>query len=346
MSGYKKKEKHRLYVDIRSRYQAKRQTKKWKHSKRIKKENLRYQVVTKQAQVSKPFTDHIAPKQFSFVHNTNDVLKYFIDAEKLFKSKHKLNLNIDDIEELTPDAISLLVASINDKDFHHNSGYKGDAPKKPELKKIFKESGFYNFVNSKGFNRASNGNLLHKEMHTKVMPIVAQSAALTGIKHTFGNENPYEPLYDILIECMSNTNNHASLDSAEKCKWWLYVYNDPTSKNTSYSFLDLGVGIFDSIVVQGYLKKVFKGTIAYKNISIVDDLLSGKIQSRIDEDNEIRGKGIPQIVEHSKLNTFKEFYIITNDVKINLKTGGREQLNYNFSGTFLYWEIQNTNTTE
>lgn len=334
--------KARKITSIRTRYESKRRSKKWKKRKKYIKIHGRDIAVAKHKQFIKPFIDHPAPKKFSFINNTNEVLKYFIDAEKLFKKKYKLNLNIDDIDELTPDAISLMVASINDKDFHHKSGYKGDAPKKPELKKIFKESGFYNFVHSKGFNRAGKGNLLHKEVHTQVMPVLAQKAALIGIRHTFGNEEPYEPLYDILIECMSNTNNHASLKNKEKCKWWLYVYNEPGTKITSYSFLDLGVGIFDSVAVQGYLKQIFKGTIAYKNIKIVDDLLAGKIKSRIDEDNEIRGKGIPQIVEHSKLNAFKEFYIITNDVKINLKTAAREQLDYNFTGTFLYWEIQTT----
>jgi hypothetical protein len=342
MKRNKTKYKWKNYIAIRTRYEAKRHTQKWKKRKRNKKLHSHQNAVAQHRKQVKPFTDHPAPTKFSFVKNTNKVLEYFIEAEKLFKKKHKLNLNIDDIDELTPDAISLLVASINDKDFHHNSGYKGDAPRKPELKKIFKESGFYNFVHSRGFNRTGDGNLLHKEMHTKVMPVLAMKAALTGIRHTFGNEEPYEPLYDILIECMSNTNNHASLKSSEKCNWWLYVYNEPDTKNTSYSFLDLGVGIFDSVVVQGYLKQLFKGTIAYKNIKIVDELLAGRIQSRVDEDNEIRGKGIPQIVEYSKLRTFKEFYIITNDVKINLKTTEREQLNYNFSGTFLYWEIQDT----
>jgi len=342
MKRKQKKIKLKKDIAIRTRYESKRHTKNWKRRKRNKKLQKHNEADAKNKQILKPFTDHPAPSKFSFIHNTNAVLKYFIDAEKLFKEKHKLNLNIDEIEVLTPDAISLLVASINDNDFHHNSGYKGDAPKKPELKKIFKESGFYNFVRSRGFNKASNGNLLHKEMHTKVMPVLAQKAALIGIRHTFGNEDPYEPLYDILIECMSNTNNHASLKAQKKCNWWLYVYNDPDSKNTSYSFLDLGVGIFDSVVVQGYFRKILKGTVAYKNIKIVDDLLSGQIQSRVDEDNEIRGKGIPQIVEYSKLRTFKEFYIITNDVKINLKTAEREQLDYNFSGTLLYWEIQKT----
>lgn len=342
MKRARSKNKSKTYFELRARYEAKRHTQKWKVRKRNKKLQKLNAFIHHKQQLAKPLTNHPAPKIFSFVQNPNLVLKYFTEAEKLFKDKHRLNLNIDDIDILTPDAISLLVASVNDKSFHHNSGYVGDAPKKPELKKLFAESGFYNFVNNRGFNRTADGNLLHREMHTKVMPELAMKAALTGIRHTFGNENPYEPLYNILIECMSNTNNHASLNSSEKCNWWLYVYNDPDSKITSYSFLDLGVGIFDSVVVQGYLKKILKGTIAYKNIKIVDDLLAGKIQSRVDEDNEIRGKGIPQIVEYSKKRTFKEFFIITNDVKINLKTSDREQLDYNFKGTFLYWEIQDT----
>ena len=337
-----KKNKKDILNAIRIRYQAKRHTKKWKRRKNNKKHQTHEAAIVTHNRIIKPYTNHPAPLNFSFVRNTNEVLKYFVEAEKLFKKKYKLNLNIDDIDVLTPDAISLLVASINDKNFHHNSGYKGDAPKKPELKKIFKESGFYNFVHSRGFNGTGDGNLLHKEKHIKVMPVIAQKAALIGIRHTFENEEPYEPLYNILIECMSNTNNHASLKTNENCIWWLYVYNDPVSKTTSYSFLDLGVGIFDSVVVQGYLKQLLKGTFVYRNINIVDELLSGKIQSRVDEDNEIRGKGIPQIVEYSKKSTFKEFYIITNDVKINLKTTEREQLDYNFGGTLLYWEIQKT----
>ncbi len=282
-----KKEKTHNYFSSRTKYQLKRHKEKWKVRKRNKVLNKHRKFVSRQIQNAKPYTEHYAPKNFSFINNTNEVLKYFIDAEKMFKNKLKISLNIDDIEILSADAISLLVASINDKDFHHNSGYRGNAPKKPELKKIFKESGFYNFVSSSVQKGTGEGNLLHKEMHTKVMPKLAQKAALIGIKHTFENEIPYEPLYDILIECMSNTNNHASLKSLTKCNWWLYVYNDPNSKITSYSFLDLGVGIFDSIVVQGYLKQLFKGTIAYKNIKIVNELLTGKIQSRVDEDNEI-----------------------------------------------------------
>ncbi len=118
------------------------------------------------------------------------------------------------------------------------------------------------------------------------------------------------------------------------------MYNEPEKAITSYSFLDLGVGIFESVVVKNYLKRI-RGTILYPNINLVDDLLKGKIPSRMEEDKEIRGKGIPQIVRHSQSDHFKSFYIIANDVKIDLKNQSKEQLNFNLNGTFLYWELQN-----
>ena len=339
-----KKEKNEKLLKRRLaqiRYSAKRHTKKWKNRKKARKRGAQRAILQSRRQKTKPPIILPAPRSFSFVEKTNDVLRYFDEAEKKLKSGENITIDISDVDVLTSDTIALMIASIKDVDFCHGSIITGNAPKKPNLLKLFNESGFYEHVLTRGYFVTSKENLLHKEVNRKVVSEVAKSASLTGIRHVFGNEKPFEPLYEILIECMSNTNNHAIPHDRGKCNWWLYVYSEPNKKITSYSFVDLGVGIFKSTVVQQGLKNMFKGTILYKNINLVDDLLAGKLQSRIDEDKEIRGKGIPQIVEHSKSANFKSFYIITNDVKINLKTGNKEQLAYSLNGTFLHWELQN-----
>lgn len=333
----KKAEKHFF---IRTTYQAKRRTLKWKKYKKRKKQNINLIKLRKRKQEKKPYLVIPAPKNFSLIENTDEVLAYFNKAEKLTRKRENLTLDISEVDELTADTVALMVASINDPDFKHDSGIKGNAPKKPELHKLFTESGFYDHVFTAGKFAKGKENLLHKEVHRNVVPEVAKNASLTGIEHVFGKREPFEPLYEILIECMSNTNNHANLHNQGKCNWWLYVYSDPNQNITSYTFLDLGVGIFKSAVLQNYLKSTFKGTPLYKNINLVDDLLAGKIQSRIDKDKEIRGKGIPQIVDHAKLANFRSFYIIANDVKINLKNGSKTQLAHNLSGTVLYWELK------
>ena len=339
MKKHKKDEKTRRRFLAQVKYSAKRHTPRWKNRKKSKQLFRQNKQLKKRRQLKKPYLVHKAPTIFSLTRNTNEVLKYFTEAEKFMKDEENLIFDISDVTELTPDTIALLVASVKDPDFCHESEVRGNEPKDPYLKKLFSESGFYEHVNAYGFKKSREGNLLHKEVSRVVVTEIAKEASLTGIKNVFDNNKPYEPLYNTIIECMSNTNNHANLKHQGQCNWWLYVYNDPNSKSTSYSFLDLGVGIFRSTVMENYIKNLAKNTGLYKNINLVDDLLKGKIQSRILIDKEIRGKGIPEIVKHSKLKHFKSFYLITNDVKIDLKTGEKTQLDFSLHGTFWYWEL-------
>lgn len=282
-----------------------------------------------------------APSNFSFIDNTEEVLTYLKDSEKYFNQKRGVNFDKSNVETMTSDAIALFIAFISGK---HK--FRGNAPRKPNLKKLFEESGFYDFVGTKSINKGKGNNefnMLHRESNNIVEPEIAGEAVYRGIKHTNLSMNDTDPVYDTLIECMQNTNNHASLNKYGNCNWWLYVYNDPDEKITKYSFVDLGVGIFSSLIANGLVKKFFKSINTLPNIKLVDDLLNGKIQSRIDEDNQIRGKGIPQIVEYAKTDYFRRFFIIANDVKIDVKSSEKWQLNTNINGTFLYWELQNIN---
>lgn len=337
----RKKNNKNQYHKIRSDYQAKRRTKKWKERKRKAKLQLRQGYLSTQKYLAKPYSNHKAPENMSFIDNTDEVLEYFNEAKRMFKEKEKVEFDIKEITNLTPDTITLMIAKLKDASYTRKGEFKGEAPKDPKLKKLFTESGFYNFVATSRQNREKTKNLLHKEADYKVRPNIAKQACIFGMQHALGRTDPFEPLYEILVECMQNTNNHASPNEDEKLKWWMFVYNCEETKTAKYSFLDLGVGIFESIIVKNYITKAAKKIGALPNTHFVKDLLNGNIQSRIDKDNEIRGKGIPQIVAHSSFDEFAKFQIITNDVKIDLKNKTHEKLKNNFSGTFYYWEIKN-----
>lgn len=335
---------------IRMRYQAKRHTKKWiKRKKHAKKSRYREFQLARKAEEHKaaPFVRHIAPENFSFIDNTEEVLSYFSKAKAIFHSQKNVTFDISSVTNLTPDAIALLVASIKSPKFTSTGSSNGNQPERDDLRKLFAESGFNEHVTeAHGFSKAQASNLLHKEVAQKVVESIARNACIRGMKHVYDSSAPEPALYDIhsslyqiLIECMANTHNHAALSRQGECRWWLYVYNNPNTGTTSYTFIDLGVGIFKSAHVESYLKIIGQAFGLYPNIKMVDDLLTGKIHSRIEKDRELRGKGIPQIVGHSKNEWFKSFYIITNDVKINLTNGTSEALNQDFNGTFLHWEL-------
>ncbi len=328
---------------MRAEYQAKRRSIAWKNSKKQKLEFTKIQKIKERKQSRKPFHPYFAPNNFSLINNTDSVLSYFEEVKKGLKSGKNVTLDISKVDTLTPDTVALMVACINDADFTAGSKIRGNAPEKLELLKLFTQSGFYDHVQTnKKFSKGEES-LLHKETHQKVEPLVVKDALLRGKRHVFGDEDQDLGLmYDILVECMSNTNSHADLQGEGTCFWWLYVYNDPNRRVTTYTFLDLGVGIFKSATVEGLIKKITKGTMLYPNIKLVDDLLSGKIKSRAKADREIRGKGVPQIVDNAQASYFGSFYIIANDVKINVKTKERQQLEHSLDGTMLYWEICNS----
>lgn len=300
----------------------------------------------KERKHSAPFVEHVPPANFSLIDNPHEVLAYFNRGEELFRKKNQVTFDIAHVTSFTPDTIALMVASLHTEEYTHGYGYRGNEPENTELAKLFEISGFYKFVRSHHKSTDSDGTLLHKERDHKVNPDFAVEASLIGVQNSFGNSAPFEPLYEILIECMSNSNNHADPKNPGSCYWWLFVYSNPDTRITSYSFVDLGVGIFGSMRARGILQLIAKATGLSRDISFADDLLEGKLHSRMEVDRDIRGKGIPQIVSTAGMNEFKRFNLITNDVFFDLKTGAREELASPMAGTFLYWELGPTNNAE
>ncbi len=342
--------KNRRHLAARSRYQLKRRSPQYVRRRANRLEDYikgrRAAYHEQERKQSAPYVHHVAPPNFSLIDNTNAVLAYFNEGEALFNKKNRVTFDVGQVTALTPDTIALMVASIHTEDYTHGYGYRGNEPFDEGLAKLFKQSGFYKFVRTELQSSGTEANMLHKERNHKVEPDIALRASLLGVQNSFQNSNPFEPLYEIIIECMSNSNNHANPKKQGGCYWWLFVYSDPDTRVTSYSFVDLGVGIFGSMHVRGIFKRLGHKAGITKNIAYADDLLEGKIHSRMDQDREIRGKGIPQIVGYAKLPEFRRFNLITNDVFFDLKNGHAVELNSTMPGTFLYWELGPTNIAD
>jgi hypothetical protein len=151
-----------------------------------------------------------APDDFSLINNTELTIEYFNNAHNELKKKNRILFDISHIKTLTTDAIAVQIAKIKDSKFHLNNGIIGNEPKDETLKKLFVQSGFYDYVNTRGPKPTNDKKLLiHEITNNRVEPDIAKAACLLGLKHTFQNEEIFEPLYDILIEVMQNTNNHA-----------------------------------------------------------------------------------------------------------------------------------------
>lgn len=331
---------NKLLHQIRARYELKRRKRTWKKRKEKAVKLIGTAYREQSRRINYPnFNIHTAPKRFSFINNTNEVLSYFNNATSEMKYGKSVYLDIADISELTPDTIVLLLAHLGEKKEGKKAMFGGNAPSNENLKKIFTESGIYEFVKSRGKKDVSVRNRLWK--HSKNKKINGQIAyEAIELGKNLINKDRWVDIsdlqYNLLTEAMSNTVHHADKVTSS-LNWWMYTYLDEKEGVCKYCLVDLGIGIFKSASFVNYRKTL--SNFVGGNKSLVKPFLDGKIVSSRKVDHQLSGKGIKQMLSCAKQPEFKKFYIITNDIKIDVKTGNSEVLGTNFSGTCIYYEV-------
>lgn len=327
---------------IRVKYQAKRKESKWICRKIHNKNQRRNQINKNIERINKGIVNLEAPSNFSFISNTDEIVKYFNSIKEYVDSNQPVNIDISKISNLSPDILILLIAILKDKK-SMKVGISGNAPEDLKLRKLFIESGLYNFVSSKGKKKVSKNNKLWKHStNNQVKGEIAGEAVLICKKLFNENDINYDSdnLYNLLVEAMSNTINHADKMKAH-INWWLYYFIDENEKTIEYSFIDLGIGIFKSASFDTY--RQIANFFVSGNSFLVKPFLDGKIISSRENDNEISGKGVKQIISCAQKPEFTKFTIITNDQIINVKDKNNKSLSNNFDGTFINFEISYSN---
>lgn len=290
-------------------------------------------------------TRKIAPVNFSLINNTEEVIGYFKDISKNFAKRQQVAFDLENVENLSTDAIALLIAKVKDLNFTRGLHISGNAPKKTSLKKLFDDSGFLDHVSSSYYHPKNEKNLLiHQQTHKKVEPEIAKKVGEMAVNHTFKDSRKFQPIFKIMIECMANTDNHADIKREGIHDWWLFTSCNQENNVTSFSFLDLGIGIFNSNPVNTYKQRLITAAESLTDISLRDNvkllpkLFSGEIYTSRTKD-KTRGQGLPTLKECSENPHIKNFTIITNNVKTSLPTLETVELKNKFNGTFLYWEL-------
>lgn len=330
---------------IRARYEAKRRTINWKKRKIFSKLQRRLRIHKHIERINKEIVNLEAPKIFSFIDNADEVVRYFNLVKDNVHLNQPVRIDISKITHLSPDIIILLIAVLKDKK-SMKVGIHGNAPEDSNLRKIFIESGLYNFVKSRGKKRVADNNKLWKHStNNQVKGEIAGEAVLI-CKNLFqqnGINYDTDNIYNLLVEAMSNTINHADKKKSN-INWWLYYFIDENEKIIKYSFIDLGVGIFKSASFDSYRR--FANIFVPGNSLLVKPFLEGKIISSREYDQEISGKGVRQIINCANNAEFTKFSIITNDQMINVKDKTNQSLSNNFDGTFIHFEISYSNNTQ
>ena len=286
------------------------------------------------------------PLDFSFLTNPEETISFFNEMILLIRKKEKMQftiyIDIAGVKHLTIDALMYLLAIINNMRniFKRKVSIMGNSPLDSEINRLFKESGFFNYVKTNSVVPISKNSdkiqiISVKNSDTRIARQISDFVSLKlGL-----SRSECSFIYIMMIELMSNTFKHAyNGKGLFSNRWYCFCKYDRTEQRVAFTFMDVGAGI-PTTVRKNFIEKLdilkLKGEHQY-----VISALEGKF--RTNTELKYRGKGLPKIHETCKSRKIINMRIVTNraDVKddgVNIKGS---ELSTSLCGTLYYCELR------
>jgi len=331
--------------------------KRWKKEKNKKENGFNVYELKRLRRLRQKYWDYqkvIAPKNFSFVNNPSEVVRFIKDLEYHYNNRNKVYVIMKNVEILDYGAIVVLL-SIMVKFKASGIVFNGDFPLDKKAKLLLKKSGFFenlfkDFKESERYNISTNlEDGIHTHAWKDVDSVLSSEIIAKSTKVIWGEERRCQGVQRALIELMQNTNNHAEIGRTGEKHWWLSVNPIKEDKKVCFSFVDFGVGVFTNLESKNENSKFYKWAEKLSqlfrfnnNADVLKLILDGVLHKTVTE-KHYRGKGLPGIAEAMRRNQLSNLHLITNDVYCNASKNEYRTMKDSFSGTFIYWEISEKN---
>lgn len=150
-----------------------------------------------------------APDNFSFRNEPELFINFLNKIENATKNKD-VWIDVKEITSLSTDAVFTLLSIIYDTKFTHKRIVRGNYPKDPDLRRIWEESGFNDYVRS-DFKKSKNvqGNIVNNWSNNVEAEYTAKLVEYVSGQFSTTRKLP-KGIQTIYIELMSNTIQHAS----------------------------------------------------------------------------------------------------------------------------------------
>lgn len=290
-----------------------------------------------------------APQCLSMIENAEGSLAFISELEKSLKQKEKVFVVLKNVEKIASGAIVVLLSIMIQ---FKNKGVKfnGDKPKNAVARQNLENSGFFeNLYLNEGDVYSIKGSSAIFTHADKVVDSKLSNELIHKVSELIWGQ-PYRctGVQQVYIELMQNTNNHASLHGPNEHHWYTTVTYNKEKNKASFSFIDYGVGIIQSI------NKNEKGKF-WKDLSRIINILKPKNDGdflRLLLDGSVhktatgkyyRGKGLPGVFKAFKDNKISNLVIITNNAFADCSKESYKTLSNKLEGTYIYWELNYNN---
>ncbi len=283
----------------------------------------------------------ISPQKFSLIENAEEMLAFTSQLKHAMNFRTRIYLNTEDVSLLTNDAIVALISILNDFK-KRDIRFSGKVPKDTLIRDKFEQSGFFEYVygHIKSKNKNSKTKIFTKS-HKQVLSELTSEIVSEATNTVFGHREGSEYIQRVLVEVMTNTHNHSSINEGS-LEWWLSVEHDEYNKKVSFAFIDNGMGIMESINKRAYNSGILDQIIGlFSDARVFEDIFNGKLKSRTNL--QYRGKGLPTIYKGFKQNFYSNLCVLTNNVKAHFESDSFSYLKNKFAGTLIYFELNERN---
>jgi len=287
------------------------------------------------------------PKDFCLKTQPQLSIRYFGVVESCFREGYNVLYDLAEIENISEETVAVIIAQIKDSNIHMGRIKQISFPNREDLKSKLHQWGIEKKVHKHLSEHDTMNIPIFKVQNKLVASVEAKNIVIWASNILYGQVRKIKELYEILIELMANTNNHASSSNDPLHPWFFLAFYNSDNQSIKFIFIDLGVGLFESLPVKQYLNKhpvlfsELRSTL-YKRgaelTKIYSELAAGMITSRTGLKN--RGRGMPLINKHAQCGIFNSFTIISNDGFVDAKNNKVSVMNENFKGTLFSFEIQ------
>ena len=295
-----------------------------------------------------------APRVLSLVNNAEETSQFIADLRSAFQKSKSVFVVLRDVEQIEYDGLTVLL-SVMVRFKENGIDFNGDFPIDGAAKSVINESEFFKHLYKTNFRGASSYKLgkknssIHTHANKTVDSSLSASLVMTAAKTIWGEERRCPGVQRTIIELMQNTNNHASPEKEGERHWWLSIKHLQEVKKVNFSFVDYGVGVFESLKQKKSGNKFFGALEALRlrftpesNLDVLKLVFKGELH-KTSSGKSYRGKGLPGMYEAFEKNALSRLVVVTNDVYFNSSENTSRRLTPPFHGTFVHWELAENN---
>ena len=283
-----------------------------------------------------PYLNLPAPQFFKLEYpHCIEVTNFIHRVKSASILNNRILIDLKQVKEICDGSIVMLLSLIIELT-KNKVRIKGTFPDNPVSRQTLEKSGFFKYIHGlvQPENADSKNTIIRTGTYT-TPPSEVSEQIYNSMETIWGNKGRNPPLRGGVYEMVRNSCDHAFPSESMDIFWHFSVTHNDELNAVSYSFVDNGKGIINTLHRKGILKQIqayFKS-----NHDMLFSAFKDGIQSRTGL--SWRGKGLPTIYELVTDNVVRNLIVISNDVFIDFENNIQEKLDPPFSGTYYHWII-------